>query len=107
MKIREVVSQADKRLFLEIPLRIYAGDVNWIRPLDKDINGIFDPKKNKYFRHGEIKRWIITDDDGRPAGRVAAFINRKTASSFAQPTGGMGFFECINDRDAAFLLFNT
>jgi hypothetical protein len=38
---------------------------------------------------------------------VAAFIDRNTAYKQDQPTGGMGFFECINDKQAAFLLFDT
>jgi hypothetical protein len=39
-------------------------------------------------------------------GRVAAFINKKTANTFDQPTGGMGFFECINDKNC-FYIFDT
>ena len=30
-------------------------------------------------------------------GRISAFINRKKAFSEKQPTGGVGFFECIDD----------
>jgi hypothetical protein len=39
-------------------------------------------------------------------GRVASFINKRKAYTFQQPTGGMGFFECVNNRDAAFRLFD-
>ncbi len=39
-------------------------------------------------------------------GRVAAFINERKAHTFKQPTGGMGFFECINDQEAANALFD-
>jgi GNAT superfamily N-acetyltransferase len=38
---------------------------------------------------------------------VAAFINDRRAHKFAQPTGGLGFFECINDRAVAFALFDA
>jgi hypothetical protein len=38
---------------------------------------------------------------------VAAFINKKTAKTSEYTTGGMGFFECINDKEAAQLLFET
>ena len=40
-------------------------------------------------------------------GRIAAFIDFNLADSYEQPTGGIGFFECIDDKDAAFLLFDT
>ena len=40
-------------------------------------------------------------------GRIAAFYNWRRAKAFDQPTGGIGFFECIDDKNAAFLLFDT
>ena len=46
-------------------------------------------------------------DGKKYIGRVAAFVNHKQSKSFKQPTGGMGFFECINDQEAANQLFDT
>src|SRR5690606_37987857 len=48
----------------------------------------------------------LLQKNGKTIGRVAAFINRKTANKFKQPTGGMGFFECVDDKEAAFMLFD-
>ena len=45
--------------FLQVAVIIYKKDPNWIRPLDKDINEIFDVKLNKAFRFGEAERWIL------------------------------------------------
>ncbi len=39
----EVTGAAHKKQFLELPVRIYKGDKNWIRPLDKDVEDVFDP----------------------------------------------------------------
>ena len=86
---------------------MYQNDQHWIRPLDRDIEVVFDKQENHYFQHGLAERWILKSDSGKLIGRVAAFINHKTSKNFDYPTGGMGFFECINDRDAAFLLFET
>jgi GNAT superfamily N-acetyltransferase len=105
-KIVEVNDRKTKKEFLLLPVRLYKNDKSYIRPLDQDIERIFDPRKNKYFRHGVCQRWILLDNKGVTVGRVAAFIDRKTAGKYDQPTGGMGFFECINDRDAAFMLFD-
>jgi hypothetical protein len=108
MKIIEVNSPSLAREFLLLPVRLYRDVPNWIRPLDKDIEGVFDKKKNKTFRHGSCIRWILTDEKGETIGRVAAFVNQKTANKDNdQPTGGMGFFEVINNKEAAFLLFDT
>ncbi|MDD4603652.1 MAG: GNAT family N-acetyltransferase, partial [Bacteroidales bacterium] len=61
--------------------------------------------RNSFFEHGEAIRWILCNEDGKVIGRVAAFINKKKAFTFQQSNGGMGFFECVNDQKAAFLLF--
>ena len=105
--IREVRSKDDIRSFLDLPNKINKDQPHWIRPLDKDVEAVFDPKKNKAFRHGECIRWIMLDDTGNVVGRVAAFVNRKTATKGnEQPTGGIGFFDCTNDRAIAFALFD-
>lgn len=106
MKLLEVKDKGTVREFLQLPVRLYKNEKNWIRPLNQDIEAVFDPKKNKYFRHGECTRWILQNKQGETIGRIAAFINRKTAAKEEQPTGGLGFFECINDQQAADALFN-
>ena len=107
MKISEVKSSAQIREFLLFPVRLYKNEPNWIRPLDKDIESVFDPEKNKTFRFGDCIRWLLLNDKNETIGRVAAFVNQKTAKKGNdQPTGGMGFFECIEDERAAFVLFD-
>ncbi|MEX0811812.1 MAG: hypothetical protein WD048_06320 [Chitinophagales bacterium] len=106
MKLVEVTNDQQSKEFLDVSEKIYKDDPNWIRPLDNDINQIFNPKKNKFFKHGSLSRWLLKNDQGENIGRVAAFINESNANKFDQPTGGMGFFECINDREAAFMLFD-
>ena len=106
MQLIKVNNENTRKEFNALPFKIYQNDKNWIPHLQQDIEQVFDKKKNKFFRHGEAERWIL-QKDGKTIGRVAAFINRKQAKKFDQPTGGMGFFECIDEQDAAFLLFDT
>lgn len=107
MKIVPVKDSSTQKEFLNIVETIYKDDRNWIRPLDQDIEKIFDPTKNPFFQHGQCARWILVDEQGKTIGRVAAFVNDKKAHHYEQPTGGMGFFECINNKEAAFMLFDT
>jgi hypothetical protein len=107
MKIVEVSNRQSRKDFHNVARIIYKNDNTWVCPLDKEIESIFNPEKNVFFRHGEAARWLLYDDKNRLIGRVAAFIDRNMAYKQEQPTGGMGFFECINDRQAAFLLFDT
>jgi hypothetical protein len=106
MKITEVQTERDRKDFLSLPERIYKDDPNWIRPLDNDIEAVFDNRKNKFFRHGKCSSFLLKDDGGKVIGRVAAFINDKTSKKEEQPTGGIGFFECINDKQAAHFIFD-
>src|SRR5439155_571400 len=64
--------------------------------------------KNNAFRFGEAERWIVGDGNGKLIGRIAAFTNKKYKNKGDDvPVGGMGFFECIDDQEAANLLFDT
>ena len=107
MTITEISDRKSKRAFLQVPKILYKNDQFWVCPFDKEIEAIFDSSKNDYFRHGSVTRFILKDKNGSLIGRIAAFIDTNTADSFDQPTGGIGFFECINSREAAGLLFNT
>lgn len=108
MQISPVTDAAGADLFLRVPVILYANDPKWIRPLDKDINEVFDPAKNKAFRFGKAERWILKDTAGKPIGRIAAFINSKYKNKGDDMTvGGIGFFECVNDQEAADLLMDN
>ncbi|MFD1628547.1 hypothetical protein [Pseudopedobacter beijingensis] len=107
MYLEKVSNQHTAEEFIKFPVKLYKEDSNYIRPLDKDIQFVFDKEQNKYFRHGECERWLLRDSSHNVIGRIAAFINRKTLNTYDQPTGGLGFFECIENKEAAFLLFDT
>jgi len=105
MNIIEVNSKKDKKDFIQLACSIYKNEKNWIRPLDKDINSVFDPKTNKAFRKGDVKRWILKNNN-ETIGRIAAFYSSKNDKEKLR-VGGCGFFECIDDEEAAKMLFDT
>jgi len=107
MKVTEVTTDAHRREFIEFPKRLYKGDSNWVCPLDSETEAVFDPKRNAAFGHGEATRWLLSDDEGKTIGRVAAFIDEIRSKANRQPTGGLGFFEVTESREAAFMLFDT
>ncbi len=105
--LHEVNSPKSVKLFLDFPSKLYRNEANWSRPIDDDIEKIFDPKKNKKFRKGDAKRWILKDRDNKVVGRVAAFYDMETAKKNKQLTGSLGFFDCINEQEAANILFDA
>ncbi|MBC7510541.1 MAG: hypothetical protein H7320_17600 [Ferruginibacter sp.] len=108
MQLIPVNDAATAKQFLQVAVTLYKNDPNWIRPLDKDIEEVFDAKKNKAFRFGEVERWILKDNDDKLIGRIAAFINKKYKNKGDDvAVGGIGFFDCINNQEAADLLLDN
>jgi ribosomal protein S18 acetylase RimI-like enzyme len=107
MKVFEVRTTKEKKEFLNFPKVLYKTDPFWVCQLDSELELLFDPEKNHTFRHGQAIRWILRDDAGLTIGRIAAFIDNVRSSANRQQTGGMGFFEVVDNQAAAFLLFET
>ncbi|NEU09483.1 GNAT family N-acetyltransferase [Flavihumibacter sp. R14] len=107
MILTEVKDSQSKQEFLDVARKIYKNDTNWVCPLDIDIEAVFDPSKNNFHNHGQCARWVLKSESGELIGRIAAFINEKKAYQVEQPTGGIGFFECINNSEASSILFDT
>lgn len=106
MKLIEVKSNRSKKLFHKLPRLLYKKDPNFACPLTKMVEDIFDINKNAFFKHGIATRWVLVEGT-KPIGRIAAFIDLDKANAFDQPTGNFGFFECINDKEIAAILFDT
>ena len=107
MTIKEVSTKAERKAWHRFQRGLYKGDPHFSAPFEATVENIFTPGKNEFFAHGSATRFLLYDDKGKIIGRTAAFINTSKAYTYQQPTGGMGFFECIDDQQAANLLFDT
>jgi len=96
MKIIEVGNNKKlQREFLEFPVRLYKDNQYWIRPLDEDLNKIFDPLQNPLNKGDNCKRWLATNDSGEVIGRIAAFVNHNTAFKNEQPRAESVFLNLL------------
>ncbi|MDD3637993.1 MAG: hypothetical protein PHN50_10410 [Bacteroidales bacterium] len=100
-----LTSEAEKK-WLEFPSRLYKNDPNYVRPINQDVTKLFDKKQNKLLRKGDAMRLLLFEKN-QVVGRIAAFIDPNTAKNNDQPTGGCGFFDCIDDQAAANILFDA
>lgn len=108
MQLIEVTDAQLAREFIRVNVEVNKNNPDYIRPLDKDVNDVFDEKKNKTFRFGTIKRWILKSESGEYLGRIAAFTNKKYRNKGDDgPVGGIGFFDCVNSQEAADMLFDV
>ena len=99
LKAVEVTTKSEIEEFLNFPAHLHQKFSAYIRPLDEDIEAVFDPAKNKLFREGHCQRYLFVNDKQETVGKVAVFINPQYQQE--QPTGGIGFFDCIDDQDTA------
>ncbi|MEO0403623.1 MAG: hypothetical protein AAF193_02005, partial [Bacteroidota bacterium] len=106
MEVVKVSNKQDENSWLNMAHAIYANDSNYIRHLKQDIQKVFDPKSNKLFRNGKASRWYLKKD-GAIVARIAAFVNEKYSKGMDQPTGGLGFFESIDDQEVAHTMLQT
>lgn len=103
-----IVNNAKRaREFLNFPATLYKTNKYWIRPVDEEVEKVFNPETNKLFRSGDAVRWLLLDEKQKPVGRMAAFYDKKSAMKNNVPTGGIGFFDCIDNQKAANTLFDA
>lgn len=102
----EVTDAIKVRQFNEFPAKLYLADPNWCRPLDVSVEEIFDKLTNKHLSNGDIIRWIVCDSKGECFGRIAAFYTQDSFKQTESPKGGIGFFDAVDDKEVAFILFD-
>ena len=108
MQLVEVADQKTEKDFLEVNALMNRHNPAYIRALDNEVKDDFDPAKNKNYKYGKTKRWIVKDGNGNLTGRIAAFTNSKYINKGTDfPVGGIGFFDCIDDQETANALFDT
>ncbi len=108
--IRPVSGAANKKLFVELPYRIYADNPNWIPPLKDEVYGLIDPGKNPWFEHGSAELFLA-ERAGRVVGRISAHIDdlalaQPAEQGFGPGTGFWGMFEA-EDENVARALFDA
>lgn len=101
-EMRTVQTAQDIEAFHGITNTIYQNDPTYIFPLVSDIETVFNPTTNPAFNDGEATRFLVYQNK-KLVGRAAVFYQTKPNGT---KMGGMGFFECINDKTAAFAIFD-
>ena len=107
MEILKVADRKTNQLFHKVLHTVYRGDAHYIFPLEVDVDFVFNRNKNESFQSGDAVRFVLIDDSQRPIGRIAAFYSKHHIGQNGDRSGGVGFFECINDRQAAKMLFQS
>lgn len=105
MKIELVADKRGKEMFIRFPWAVYAGNGNWVPPLLSEMRFILG-EKNPFFHHAEAACFLAVEN-GKPVGRVAAIIDRNYINTHNEQAGFFGFYECLQDGDAAAALMDA
>jgi len=104
--VRPVSCRRERRDFLGFPWALYGNDPNWIPPLRGDQAERVGFRPHPFYEHNEAQAFLAYRR-GEVCGRVAAIVNRGHMARFSERRGYFGFFECMEDREAAGLLFDA
>ncbi len=101
IKIKPVTNAAEKEMFLNVPLKVYEKDPNWVQPLRSSIAKQLSPE-NTFFEYGETQEFIaVSETSGEALGRVVAAINKRLIEREQKQIGLFGYFECVEDFEVA------
>ncbi len=74
LKIAPVTSNNDRKLFVDLPFRLYRDDPFWVPPLKSEALGLITPAKNGWFSHAEAQLFLAYEGD-HVVGRISAHID--------------------------------
>jgi hypothetical protein len=106
VEIVPVAAPAELERFIRVPMRLNAGDPNWIAPLMFERREALSPKHNPFFQHADHQFWLARKD-GRDAGRISAQIDHLARTDPAQPAGYFGMIAAEDDPEVFAALFRT
>ncbi len=90
--------------FVDLPWSIYRESDPWVPSLRKDDISLLTPGRHPFWETAR-RELFLAFRDSRPVGRIAAIVDDKANAYAGESCGAIGFFECQQDREAAFALF--
>lgn len=106
MEIIPVLTKSDLHSFIKMPYQHYKNDPVWVPPLKDEQWGQFLPERNPLLDHTEYALFLLKQN-GQIIGRIAAHIDRLALDFWKDSTGFFGYYECIQNEEAAHLLLDT
>jgi len=103
-QVSRVENKRQQREFMELIWRLYKGDPNWIPPIRFNQEELVGFRPHPFYENAKC-RAFIAEKDGKVVGRIVAIVNHGHNKRYNEKRGFYGFFDCIDDQDAANALF--
>lgn len=100
IRVWEATSRSDRRAFNQIQKTIYKNDPCWMPPIWRNQDELAGFRKHPFHLHADSIRLLVARGDD-VVGRVVALINQGHNDRYEERRGFLGFFECLDDTEAA------
>jgi hypothetical protein len=108
ISVRPVTTSHELATWVSFPrLRVYPPASPWVPPLDRDLARLLDRRQNPFFQQGDATAYLAYSASGQPVGRILAQVYHPHNQRHDERTGFFGFFECLDDREAATALIQA
>ncbi len=104
--VRAMRTPDEREAFITFAWKVYKGNPYWVPPLINERKHFLDPEHNPFFEHAEAEYFMAFRGE-EPVGTIAAFTNRAYNEFQDVNVGFFGFFEVLDDREAAHVLLQT
>ena len=106
LTLTTVEDNKDLMKFISFPWKVYKDDRYWVPPLISERKEFLDPDENPFFEHASA-RYFLARRNGEVVGTIAAFTNELYNQFQETNVGFFGFFEVLEDPEAAEALLST
>ncbi len=108
MKIYPIdpTNKKERQDFLNLPFQIYRDIPQWVPPLDIDAKRQLSPREHPFYVHSQAA-FFMAEEKGELIGRLAVLENRNYNEYNHESSAFFYLFECKDDADAAFGLFEA
>ena len=106
VEIIPVDTKAQLERFIRVPMRLSAGDPNWVAPLMFERREALSKTIDPFVQHADAQFWLARKD-GRDEGRITAQIDHLAKTDPAAPAGYFGMIAAEDDEEVFAALFKT
>jgi GNAT superfamily N-acetyltransferase len=106
VRISPVRTDSELMTFIGFPWEVYRGDPYWVPPLVSERRSFLDRARSPFFQHARAEYFLARRGE-RVVGTIAAFTNDLYNQFQQVNTGFFGFFEVLDDPQAAAALLAT
>ncbi len=106
LHIQTVSTKSEKSEFINLPWSIYIEPTMWVPPLKSEVKHLLDTKRHPFWRFSE-QVLFLAKREGKVVGRIAGIINNNHNEYHKEKAAFWGFFECMDDQEAAEALFEN